>query len=233
VTLPAALTVVLRVLNLKPWTDEVKILVVDHDVADALSAYLPAPQRQEAIYRTSWGSIILRICSISETGTEAIVNASNQTLTLGGGVSYAIRQAAANSLQAKMHSFPIKNDGMRLFPGEAVYTFNDGIPNVRYIIHVNAIRGTEEVLTKSIDSCLEICRNLNVVSVAFPALGAGTGGMKLQECARIFASSFGRIPVPAKTGIPSTIVIALWSIEAFTVFNDAFTHKFRDTLMHQ
>lgn len=64
-----------------------------------------------------------------------------------------------------------------------------GIPGIHAIIHAAAAAGTAEVVTSAILNALALCREHGIRSVAFPALGAGAGGMPIEECARVFGQT--------------------------------------------
>jgi len=114
---------------------------------------------------------------------DAVVNAANAQLRMGGGVAGAIHRAAGPGLeQACRPLAPIK-------PGQAVVTEAFDLPN-RYVIHVLGPRyGIDEpsgkLLAAGYRSALARCREYGIESVGFPAISAGAFGFPLEEAARI------------------------------------------------
>lgn len=143
--------------------------------------------------------IEVRSCSITETGADLVVNASNDTATLGGGVSRALyNECGGDVLQREMkQKLEDELDGV-LDEGDCLVTSAGTSTKFRHVLHVPAVdyRGTrarvgavgvEKTVTspERIQACTtaalraasEIAgRDGRPVSVAFPLLGAGAGG---------------------------------------------------------
>jgi len=113
----------------------------------------------------------------------AVVNAANAQLVMGGGVAGAIHRAAGPGLeQACRPLAPIE-------PGQAVVTEGFDLPN-RYVIHVLGPRygidePSGELLAAAYRNALACCREHGIESVGFPAISAGAFGYPLAEAARI------------------------------------------------
>jgi O-acetyl-ADP-ribose deacetylase (regulator of RNase III) len=117
---------------------------------------------------------------------DAIVNAANNDLQLGGGVAGAIRRAGGPSIQDECHAHgPVQ-------VGEAVIT-GSGRLHARYVIHAASMslggRTTRTALKASMDHVFRLARQSDVRSVAVPAVGTGIAGFPIDECARVMAES--------------------------------------------
>lgn len=114
---------------------------------------------------------------------DAVVNAANAELRIGGGVAGAIHRAAGPELEKACRPVaPIE-------PGQAVITEGFDLPN-RYVIHVLGPRyGIDEpsdrLLAEAYRNSLARCRENDIESVGFPAISAGAFGYPLEEAARI------------------------------------------------
>jgi O-acetyl-ADP-ribose deacetylase (regulator of RNase III) len=113
---------------------------------------------------------------ITTVGTDAIVNASNTALQMGGGVCGAIFYAAGvERLQAACDEFaPIKT-------GEAVIMRGFALP-VKYIIHTagpiyrDGQHGEELLLRDCYINSLNLAKKYNYESIAFTLISSGIYG---------------------------------------------------------
>ena len=126
--------------------------------------------------------IVIEQGDLTEMATDAIVNAANNDLILGGGVAGAIRRKGGDGIQREcdeIGSIPV---------GYAAITAG-GKLKARFVIHAASMRlgGTTsaEALRTSTIHCLRIAKERGLKSIAFPAVGTGVAGFPLQECARI------------------------------------------------
>ncbi|HMB40140.1 MAG TPA: macro domain-containing protein [Wenzhouxiangellaceae bacterium] len=114
---------------------------------------------------------------------DAVVNAANAQLGMGGGVAGAIHRAAGPELEKACRPFaPIE-------PGQAVITEAFDLPN-RFVIHALGPRyeidhPSDELLAAAYSNALTCCREHGLQSVGFPAISAGAFGFPLEEAASI------------------------------------------------
>jgi len=130
------------------------------------------------------GSITVRLieADICDREVDAIVNAANSQLGMGGGVAGAIKRRGGKSIeQEAVARGPIP-------VGEAVVT-SAGQLKARHVIHAAVmgpdLRTDADLIRRATLSALACANELALHSVAFPALGTGVGGFSLAECARV------------------------------------------------
>lgn len=114
---------------------------------------------------------------------DAIVNAANAELRIGGGVAGAIHRAAGPWLEEECRPLaPIQ-------PGEAVITGAHALPN-RHVIHcLGPVYGRDEPADRLLADCyrnaLRLAEEHELASVAFPAISTGAFGYPMREAAEV------------------------------------------------
>jgi O-acetyl-ADP-ribose deacetylase len=119
---------------------------------------------------------------LTETATDAIVNAANNDLMLGAGVAGAIRRKGGPSIQAQC-------DRIGPIPlGEAAITGGGDLP-AKFVIHAASMslgsRTTEDNLRAATRNSLLRAKERGLKSIAFPAIGTGVAGFPLDRCAKV------------------------------------------------
>ncbi len=144
---------------------------------------------------------------------EAIVNAANKNLKLGGGVAGAIRHFGGPSIQEECD---------RLAPievGQAVLT-GGGKLKAKYVIHaVGPVYGEgeeEKKLRAATLASLEIAREKQIASIAFPAISTGIFGFPLDRCSEIMLST--ALDFLKNNDYPRIIIFCLYGQEAYRLF---------------
>lgn len=129
---------------------------------------------------------------ITTLGTDAIVNAANESLLGGGGVDGAIHRAAGSELKEYCRTL----GGCRT--GEAKVTPGFAL-KARYVIHTvgpiwyGGHSGEETLLRKCIRNSMKIARACKLGSIAFPLISTGVYGYPKAEAMRIFAEELGDV----------------------------------------
>jgi O-acetyl-ADP-ribose deacetylase (regulator of RNase III)/ADP-ribose pyrophosphatase YjhB (NUDIX family) len=151
---------------------------------------------------------------ITELRVDAIVNAANNQLLMGGGVAGAIKKKGGQIIEEEaLSKGPVEI-------GEAIAT-GAGELAAKYVIHA-ATMGmdfkTDEIkIRNACRNSLYAANQLKIQTVAFPALGCGTGGFPLLASAKIMAQEVLRYLRQKNTTL-SEIIFCLNNEEAFTVF---------------
>jgi O-acetyl-ADP-ribose deacetylase (regulator of RNase III) len=119
---------------------------------------------------------------ITEMETDAIVNAANAQLILGGGVAGAISRKGGPEIQKQCS----KIGGT--FVGGAVIT-DGGNLKAKYVIHAVGPRmgeGNEDQKLKNATlNSLKLADQKNIKSISFPAISTGIFGYPIDRCAEI------------------------------------------------
>jgi O-acetyl-ADP-ribose deacetylase (regulator of RNase III) len=122
---------------------------------------------------------------ITDLEVDAIVNAANNELILGGGVAGAIRTKGGPRIQEECDRI----GSIRL--GEAAVT-PAGNLKAYYVIHAASMeRGgktTPESLRSAIRNSLLRAEEKGFKTIAFPAIATGIAGFPMEDCANIMIS---------------------------------------------
>jgi len=124
-----------------------------------------------------------------EQDVDAIVNAANNELLLGGGVAGAIRKRGGPAIQRECDAHgPIE-------VGQAAITGGGELP-ARHVIHAASMQlgglTTIQSLRSSMDHAFRLAREHGVGTIAVPAVGTGIAGFPIDECARIMRDCMER-----------------------------------------
>jgi O-acetyl-ADP-ribose deacetylase (regulator of RNase III) len=152
-----------------------------------------------------------------EQEVDAIVNAANNDLLLGGGVAGAIRRRGGPSIQDECTAHgPVS-------VGDAAMT-GAGELHARCVIHAASMslgsRTTAQSLRSSMDATFRIAREQDVKTIAVPAVGTGIAGFPLDECARIMADCLRR--AHAEGWQPDEVRFVLYDARAMHAFATPF-----------
>jgi O-acetyl-ADP-ribose deacetylase (regulator of RNase III) len=126
--------------------------------------------------------IVIQQGDLTDMDADAIVNAANNDLQLGGGVAGAIRRKGGEEIQREcdeIGSIPV---------GYAAIT-GGGKLKARHVIHAASMqlggRTTAANLGNSVAHSLRIAAERGLKTIAFPAVGTGIAGFPIEECATI------------------------------------------------
>ena len=161
----------------------------------------------------------IRIIQGDITGLEvdAIVNAANNELVMGGGVAGAIKRKGGKGIEDEaVKKVPIEIGG-------AVSTSAGSLP-AKYVIHAATMgldfKTDEAKIRSSCANALKEAEKLNVSSIAFPALGCGVGGFPEIGAAKIMAQEVLRhIWFDFPDSSLKEITFALFNKSAYDIFN--------------
>jgi O-acetyl-ADP-ribose deacetylase len=127
---------------------------------------------------------------ITQLDVDAIVNAANERMLGGGGVDGAIHRAAGHQLyEACLVVSEVRPD-VRCPTGQSRITPGFNL-RARYVIHTvgpiwrGGARGEPALLASCYRTALELARQHQVRSIAFPAISCGIYGYPLDQAAAI------------------------------------------------
>ena len=152
---------------------------------------------------------------ITEMQTDAIVNAANTRLILGGGVAGAIKRKGGPTIQQECN----KIGGT--FVGGAVIT-GGGNLKAKHVIHAVGPRmgegNEDEKLKDATLKSLKVADENNLKSISFPAISTGIFSFPIQRCAEIMLRTTIDY-LKGKTGIEG-VVFCLYGQDSYQVFEN-------------
>ncbi|MEM1578323.1 MAG: macro domain-containing protein [Archaeoglobaceae archaeon] len=119
---------------------------------------------------------------ITKLEVDAIVNAANTRLYMGGGVAGAIKRAGGREIEEEA----VKKGPIKI--GEAVVT-SAGKLKAKFVIHAPTMeldfKTDENKVRLATIAALNKANELKIESIAFPALGTGVGGLSKDLVAKV------------------------------------------------
>jgi len=162
--------------------------------------------------------IEIRQGDLTEMDTDAIVNAANNDLKLGGGVAGAIRRKGGPQIQAEC-------DEIGAIPIGGAAITSGGKLKARHVIHAASMqlggRTSAQSLKSSTAHALRIADQEGLKSIAFPAVGTGIAGFPLRECAEIMLRELGK-HLERSTSLEK-VYFVLFDQDALEVFEQVFS----------
>lgn len=159
--------------------------------------------KQQKEYRINNSTIKVVFGNILDSLADVIVSSDDCNITMGGGVSMAIR--------CKEGSDAIRNDVKKKVPadiGDVIVSTAGTLPqkNIFHVItigynglnHANLSEGVSKddihkyIIGHSIDKCFQLLHAMDMTSIAFPQIGAGVAGIPFKKVAEVMAESIGR-----------------------------------------
>lgn len=119
----------------------------------------------------------------NQADMDAVVNAANAELRIGGGVAGAIHRGAGPGLEKECRTLaPIS-------PGQAVITGAHNLPNRRVIHCLGPVYGMDEPADELLSGCyraaLHLAEEDRLTSLAFPAISTGAFGYPFEPAMRV------------------------------------------------
>lgn len=168
----------------------------------------------------TWRSkVTIRQGDLTQAKADAIVNAANNELMLGGGVAGAIRTRGGPSIQEECRRIgPIRI-------GEAAITGAGKLP-ARHVIHAASMElggyTSEPALRESTRNSLLRAKENGLESIAFPAIGTGIAGFPMARCAEVMLEEI-RAHLNGETSLKQ-VEIVLHDSAALKVFERTFAN---------
>jgi O-acetyl-ADP-ribose deacetylase (regulator of RNase III) len=156
---------------------------------------------------------------LTQEPVDAIVNAANRHLDHGGGVAGAIVRAGGRSIQDESDAW-VREHGP-VSHAEPAYTGAGSLP-ARYVIHaVGPVWGEgdeDRKLAEAVTGSLRRADELNLRSIAFPAISTGIFGFPKDRAARIFFQAVPAYFTENPTSGLELVRLVLWDGDSVGVF---------------
>jgi len=143
-------------------------------------------QTRQRTYQVGASTLSLRFGDIIGSTADVLVSSDDSYLTMGGGVSAAIRRAAGQGILLEVaKKIPAKL-------GDVVVT-GAGSLSAKHVFHAitigdgKAVSG--DVIANATRRSLRLLRTLGLSSIAFPAIGAGVAGFAYEDVAASMAAT--------------------------------------------
>jgi O-acetyl-ADP-ribose deacetylase (regulator of RNase III) len=151
---------------------------------------------------------------ITELDTDAIVNAANAQLILGGGVAGAIRIKGGPTIQEECN----KIGG--IYVGGAVITTGGNL-KAKHVIHAVGPKmgegNEDEKLENATLNSLKLMDENKLKTIAFPAISTGIFGYPIDRCAKVMISTVKEY-LSTNTQIVD-VIFCLFTASDFEQFN--------------
>lgn len=168
------------------------------------------------LVRAKCGNVSIEVYQgdITQAEIEAIVNPANSLMIMGGGVAGAIRRAGGEEIEIEARRYaPVP-------VGKAIVTSAGRLqPRIRYVIHAPtmerpAMRTTREKVEKAARAALEAAISKGIREVAFPALGAGVGGLDVKTSTEAILDAIESLPEETRSKIARIILVGYTEADA-------------------
>ena len=146
---------------------------------------------EQRTYTFNQSTLTVKFGNILDSQTEVIASSDDCYVTMGGGVSRAILEAGGES---------IIKDAQKMVPvplGDVIATTAGALEHQKYVFHcitidkkrrmqMMASQVTEEdvlnyLLQHAVDKCFQLMQAMELTSIAFPAIGAGSARIPIQK----------------------------------------------------
>lgn len=164
---------------------------------------------------------------ITTETVDAIVNAANSHLQHGGGVAAAIVRRGGHQIQAESDEWvrrhgPVSHDS-------PAYTGAGSLP-CRYVIHAvgpvwrpGAEQEADQALRAAVTGSLRVAEELNLTSIALPAISTGIFGFPKERAARLILSAMEAYFQEHPEGSLKQVRVTLFDQPTLQAFLDVWT----------
>ena len=177
------------------------------------------PGSAKAAVRVNDTTVMAMAGDLTSMAVDAIVNAANVELLHGGGIALAIARAAGQAIDEESRRW-IETYGP-LEPGVAALTSAGEMPS-SYVVHVagpiySVGQDNEGLLAAAVFAALDMATEIEVKTIALPAISAGVYGYPPEEATIVIAESAAEFLEEQETTLRSVRLVG---------FDDAMATRF-------
>lgn len=177
------------------------------------------PADASAAVRVNESTISVVHGDLTRMVVDAIANAANVELQHGGGIALAIADAGGEAIENESRAW-IETYGP-LEPGVAALTSAGHMP-ASYVIHVAGPiyqngQNDETLLSAAVFAVLDMASEIEITTVALPAISAGIYGYPPDDATQVIAQSAGSFLADAESTLRGVRLVG---------FDDAMTRRF-------
>ena len=159
-------------------------------------------------YQVGGSTLTLEFGNITKSKADVLVSSDDTYLSMGGGVSAAIRRAAGESILLEVaKKIPAK-------VGDVVVTSAGSLP-AKHVFHAITIgqdeRISSDIVANATRQSLKLLKVLGLSSIAFPAIGAGVAGFAYEDV----AASMAEVIVEELRNSPEALSITIYLFDRF------------------
>lgn len=158
---------------------------------------------EEKVYRINNSTIKIIFGDILNSSAEVIVSSDDSYITMGGGVSGAIRRKEGTEairldvqkkIPADIGDVVISTAGT--LPQKNIFhTITIGFQKLKQL-HTTEVISKEEIhqyiIGHSIDKCFQLLHAMDLISIAFPAIGTGVARIPFKKAAEAMSEAIAR-----------------------------------------
>ena len=166
---------------------------------------------------------------ITTVPVDAIVNAANSGLRVGGGVDGAIHRAGGPEIKDQLDRIRQKSGGCPT--GSAVVTTAGHLP-AKWVFHAvgpiyfGGEHGEPQQLASAYQSCLELAADYGAESISFPSISTGVYGYPVEQAAEIALREVFEHLVSPPGELPRRVVFVLFDDRTLAAYCEA-AEKYR------
>jgi O-acetyl-ADP-ribose deacetylase (regulator of RNase III)/pimeloyl-ACP methyl ester carboxylesterase len=168
--------------------------------------------QDEQTYTIGKSTLVVRIGNLRDATTEVVVTSDDQQLSMGGGTSKAIREAAGDAVLEARKQVPVKLGGV-VSSGAG----NMAAQGVKYVFHAATIptasnrnvADQKATVAAATRQALAMLQAMGLTSIAFPALGTGHARFDVTTVAIAMSSEICQVLTAAPTALRVEIVLLL------------------------
>lgn len=157
---------------------------------------------EQRTYIFNQSRLTVKFGNIVDSHAEVVVSSDDSHVTMGGGVSRAIRKAGGVG---------IMQDAQKMTPvplGDVIVTSAGDMEHQKYVFHCITIDRTQKldimaskiteddvlnyILQHSVDKCFQLMQAMELTSIAFPTIGAGTARIPIQKVIEQMSEAIAR-----------------------------------------